>query len=282
MFLLSNAIFTFSATKILGAFWDFSGIILKCILIVVISGVLIKVLNSIIEKIILTKLKFEENKISTLNKVTSALVKVVIYFIAICSILSIFGINIASIIAVAGIGSIAVGFAAQNLVRDFITGAFIILENQYNVGDLVEVKGLKGTVENITMRITNLRAVDGSLHYVPNGEITTVTNFSKGFSNAIITVGVDYSEDVDRVIAILKDEMKGLEAKLEDLLEDPEVLGVSDLGDNSVDILVVGKTKIGGKFQIERDMRRIIKNRLDKENISIPFPQRVVHMAAPK
>lgn len=254
-------------------------VLTKCILILIVASLAVKILRILVDKFFLTRVKFEEKKVRTLKTVTNATIKVLVYFTAITTILTIFGLDISSVIAVAGIGSIAIGFAAQNLVKDFITGGFIIIEDQYNIGDLIEINGLKGVVENLTMRITNLRSVDGSLHYVPNGEITTVTNFSKGFANAMVTVGVDYAEDVDRVLDVLKDEMNGLAEKLEDLIDDPEVLGVSELGESSVDILVVGKSKIGTQYQIERELRKIIKKRLDTENISIPFPQRVIHMS---
>ncbi|MFV0502511.1 MAG: mechanosensitive ion channel family protein [Lachnospirales bacterium] len=251
---------------------------LQIFLVIVFAKIIIKILNYFVGKFMSKSKYIDHKKEATLVNVSKATIKIVVYFTAIITILKMFNISVESLIAVAGVGSLAIGFAAQNLVRDFITGMFILLENQYNIGDLVALQDIKGVVENITMRVTTLRSVDGSLHYIPNGEIKLVTNLSKEYSRAIVEVGVDYNADIDLVLEVLESEMEKADRLIEELLLPPVVLGISDLADNSVNIKIMADCKAGEAVNVERKLRLLIKKRLDKENISIPFPQRVIHI----
>lgn len=190
-------------------------------------------------------------------------------------------ISIGPILAGAGVLGLAVSFGAQSLVKDVIAGFFILLENQFAVGDTIEVVGKSGTVELMTLRIVQLRDIEGVLHTVPNGQIGAVSNKTRAWSRAVVDVGVAYDARVDLVLAVFADEAR---AFAEDdvwgrqLDGPPEVLGVQDLGDSAVVIRTLLKTLPGGHWAAGREFRRRMKNRLDREGIEIPFPQRTIHV----
>lgn len=253
--------------------------VIYCVVIVIVSFVLIAILNSILKKIMSTKLAhLDPRKSQTINSVLGSVIKFVIFFIAACSILTQFGISVASILTVAGIGSIAIAFGAQSLVKDVITGCFILFEDQYGIGDFITVDGVTGTVEEITLRTTSLRGVDGTLYIVPNGNVSTVANTCKRYINAVVDVGIDYKEDMDKVLEVLNDEMDKAESKVAGLKGRPTVLGITALDDSSVNVRIVAECTVKENFAVERALRLLIKKRLDAENISIPFPQRTVHI----
>lgn len=252
-----------------------------CALSMVIGAVITKILKIAIEKSIGANTRLSERKSKTMITVMQSVSKYLVYFFVFCQILTVFGINITSIIAVASIGSVAVGFGAQNLVQDMISGMFILMEDQYGVGDIISIDALTGTVENITIRTTRLRSADGNLHIIPNGQIKIVTNMSKGYNRAVVDIGIAYEENIDHVIKIMQDELENIykENKISDLLSVPSVLGVVGLSESSVDIRISADSKVGENWRIERELRRLMKLKLDKEGISIPYPQMVVHIA---
>jgi small-conductance mechanosensitive channel len=194
-------------------------------------------------------------------------------------ILSELGVNIAPIIASAGIIGIALGFGAQSLVKDFLSGVFMIFEDQYGVGDVVDLGEAIGTVEAVTLRITRLRDLNGTVWYVPNGEIVRVGNMSQNWSRAVIDVSVGYGEDLTRVKRILAEIAHDLwedEDFREVIIEEPEVTGVEMLAADSVNLRVMLKTLPLEQWAVGREMRQRIKARFDHEGIEIPFAQRVV------
>ena len=208
--------------------------------------------------------------------------RVVIVAMAILLSLNTF-IDIKPLLAGAGILGLAVSFGAQSLVKDILSGFFMLLEDQFAVGDVVELAGKSGTVERVTIRVVVLRALDGAVHVIPNGEITTVTNKTRGWSRVVLDVGVAYGEDVDRVLEIVRDEAAVFTASSDfrhQLDGDPplEVWGVESLGDSSVVVRLVARTQPGSQWNVARELRRRIKNRFDAEGVEIPFPQRTVHM----
>ncbi|QIG42142.1 mechanosensitive ion channel family protein [Nocardioides anomalus] len=194
-------------------------------------------------------------------------------------ILSQVGVNIAPIIASAGIIGIALGFGAQSLVKDFLSGIFLIFEDQFGVGDVVDVGEASGTVEAVSLRVTRLRSLDGTVWYVPNGEILRVGNQSQNWSRAVIDVGVGYDEELGRVKRVLQEVARDL---WEDddyrslIIEEPEVTGVEALSADSVTLRVLVKTQPLEQWGIGRELRQRIKARFDHEGIEMPFPQRVV------
>lgn len=194
-------------------------------------------------------------------------------------ILSELGVNIAPIIASAGIIGIALGFGAQSLVKDFLSGVFMIFEDQFGVGDVVDVGEASGTVEAVSLRVTRLRSLDGTVWYVPNGEILRVGNMSQNWSRAVVDVGVAYGEDLGRVRRVLEEVSHGLWEDDEFrgvIIEEPEVTGVEALAADSITLRVLIKTAPLEQWAVARELRQRIKARFDHEGIEIPFPQRVV------
>ncbi len=193
--------------------------------------------------------------------------------------LSELGVNIAPIIASAGVIGLAVGFGAQSLVKDFLSGVFMIFEDQYGVGDVVDVGEAIGTIEAVSLRVTRLRDLSGTVWYVPNGEILRVGNMSQNWSRAVIDVSVAYGEDLVRVQQVLRevghdlwedDDYRGI------VIEEPEVTGVEALAADAVNLRVMVKTAPMQQWAVAREMRQRIKARFDHEGIEIPFAQRVV------
>ena len=187
---------------------------------------------------------------------------------------------IGPLLAGVGVFGLALSFGAQSLVRDMISGFFILVENQFGVGDIIEVGGTSGVVERMTLRIVALRDVEGVLHMIPNGEITKVSNKTRGWSRVVLDVGVGYGERVDEVLAILADVGREFSTDTEwadDLTADLVVQGVQGLADSAVNVRVVVDTKPGRQWEVKRELYRRIKNRFDRDDIEIPFPQRTVH-----
>src|SRR3954453_6315628 len=194
-------------------------------------------------------------------------------------ILSQLGVNIAPIIASAGILGIALGFGAQSLVKDFLSGVFMIFEDQYGVGDVIDVGGATGTVEAVSLRVTRLRDLDGTVWYVPNGEILRVGNKSQNWSRAVVDIGVGYDEDLARARRVLTEVAHDLwqdDDYRDVIIEEPEVTGVEALNPDAITLRVLVKTAPLQQWAVARELRQRIKSRFDHEGIEIPFPQRVV------
>jgi small conductance mechanosensitive channel len=184
-------------------------------------------------------------------------------------------LDIGPLLASVGVLGLAVSFGAQSLVKDVITGTFMLLESQFGVGDIVRISDVSGQVERMTLRTTTLRDLHGVVHIVPNGEITRVSNLTKSWSKAVLDIGVAYRESVDRVIELLHDIVEEFHHDDEwsgRVLEAPEVLGVQELADSAVIIRVSIKTLPQEQFGVSRELRRRIKNRFDEEGVEIPFP----------
>lgn len=247
---------------------------------IIISRMVIKFLSMVTHKSIHLNNALTDRKKETVFAISDSVIKYVVLFITLCSILTTFDVDISSLIAFASVSSVAIGFGAQSVIQDIITGMFILFEDQLGVGDVITIESLTGIVESIGLRSTRLRSLDGDVHIIPNGSIKIVTNKSKDFNRGLIDIGVDYSENVDRVIRVLEGELKRIfEQKLVDgIIEEPKVLGVEELAESSVIIRILVDTEVGQNWNVERELRRMIKNKFDKEDIIIPFPQRVVHM----
>jgi small conductance mechanosensitive channel len=218
-----------------------------------------------------------EQRIDALTSVLRSLVTFVIYTVAVFMILGEIGINLGPLIAGAGIIGVALGFGSQSLVKDFLSGVFILVEDQFGVGDIVDLDGqTSGTVDAVSLRTTRLRSVDGTLWHVPNGEIRRVGNKSQHWSRALIDIEVAYDTDLDHaeaVIARVADEIATGDA---DVIEQPEVWGVEQLGANGIVIRLVVKTRPSEQFRVSRELRRKIKAVFEEEGIEIPFPQQTV------
>lgn len=221
-----------------------------------------------------------EKRAKTIMSVINTASTILLGIFAAFMVLREFGINITPLLTGAGIVGIAVGFAAQSIIKDFVQGFFILAENQLRVGDVVEVAGHVGTVERITMRTTRLRSLEGHVHMVPNGEISIVENMTHGWSRALVDIGVAYKEDLERVISVIENTAFQLREephfkKL--IMDDPEVLGVQELGDSAITIRLMLKTLPMRQWEIKRELYKRLKARFDQEGISIPFPQLRLH-----
>jgi moderate conductance mechanosensitive channel len=192
-------------------------------------------------------------------------------------------IAIGPLLAGVGVVGLAVSFGAQSLVKDVISGFFILLENQFGMGDVVAINGVAGKVERMTLRVVMLRDLEGVMHVIPNGTISVVSNRTRGFSRSVLDIGVAYEEDIDRVIAVLRDlelEFHADPAWQQAFIDKPEVLGVQALADSSVNVRVLFTTHPGRQWEVAREFRRRVKNRFDAEGITIPFPQRTIHLGS--
>ncbi len=225
-------------------------------------------------------LTLREKRGQTIAQLLRSVGRVGILVIALLLTLNTF-IEITPLLAGAGILGLAISFGAQSLVKDIIAGFFILLENQFAVGDIVGAAGKSGVVERMTLRVVQLRDIEGILHTIPNGEITVVSNRTRGWSRAVLEIGVAYATDLDRALAVFRDEASRLntDEKWKHRLDGPtEVSGVESLGDSSIVIRTLLRTIPGSQWDVAREFRRRIKNRLDREGIEIPFPQRTMHI----
>jgi small conductance mechanosensitive channel len=201
-----------------------------------------------------------------------------ILFFAFMQILDAFNFNIAPLLASAGIAGLAIGFGAQTLVKDVINGFFILAENQFEVGDTIKASGVSGTVEEITMRRTVLRDADGTLHIVPNGSIQLVSNMTRDWSQVTLHVSVDYSENSDRIVSLLRevsDSFYNDGAFRQDMVAEPQVHGIERVRGMEVDYLVTIKVRPGKQYGVAREMRRRIKTCFDEQKIKAGAPAQV-------
>ena len=221
-----------------------------------------------------------ERRGRTISQLLRSFGRVLIVTIAILLTFNVF-INIAPILAGAGILGLAVSFGAQSLVRDIISGFFILSENQFGLGDVIEVAGKAGVVEKMTLRVVVLRDLEGAMHIIPNGELKVVTNRTRGWARAVVDIGVPYNVDVDRAIAVVRDEAAQFsnDSVWAIQLDGPlEVLGVESLGESAMVIRTLIKTQAGSQWNAGREFRRRLILRLEREGIQIPVPERRVHL----
>jgi len=210
---------------------------------------------------------------TTLGSLLKSIVTAVIGVIVVVMALEILGYPVGPLLASAGIAGVALGFGAQNLVKDFLSGIFMLLEDQYGVGDVIDMGEASGTVEAVGLRVTRLRSVDGTVWYVRNGEVIRVGNSSHGWARAVLDVRVAYEEDTDRARALLLGVARDITADPEwsdSVLEEPEVWGVEDLAADSVILRLVVKTEPLQQWKLARELRERIKQTFDAEGIDIP------------
>ncbi|MBK8274707.1 MAG: mechanosensitive ion channel family protein [Nitrospira sp.] len=227
----------------------------------------------------------EIQRASTLTQIVRDVARIAIFFVGVMMILSEMGIDLKPMLAAAGLGGLAIGFGAQSLVKDVISGFFILLENSIRVGDVVEVAGVSGLVEQIELRSIRLRDLAGNVHVVPNGVIDKVKNMTKDYSYYVFDVGVAYREDVDEVMATLKsiaDELQADPAFKDDILDPLEMLGVDQFAHSAVIIKCRVKTQPIKQWRIGREMNRRIKKTFDAKGIEIPFPHQTIYWGEAK
>jgi small-conductance mechanosensitive channel len=221
-----------------------------------------------------------QKRADTLSGVVRWALQTGIIVVTLIMLLGKIGVEIGPIIAAAGIVGLAVGFGAQNLVQDIISGFFILLEDQVRVGDVVQLDGRGGLVERITLRMVVLRDMSGNVHYVRNGKIDVVTNMTKDYSRYVFNIGVAYREDVDEVIGVIKKVDEGLRADPEfkdDIIQPIEVMGLDEFGDSALIIKARTTTKPIKQWRVGREFNRRLKMAFDKQGIEIPFPHLTIY-----
>lgn len=266
--------------------------IISIAIILLVAFILKKSLNAFIDKSIRKMVKpdkhtskvEEKQREDTLIKISSGILSFFYWPIISIIVISKLGVNIAPLLAGAGVIGLAVGFGAQSLVKDIVTGLFIIAENQYRVGDVVKLDGQSsptiGTVESVSLRVTVLRDLDGLEHHVPNGTIELTSNYSKEYSGINLNVGVSYEEDLEKVIRVVNqvgDKLSKENDWQDQILKKPQFLRVDEFGDSSIVIKITGVVKPLKQWAVTGELRKRIKLAFDENDIEIPFPQRVIH-----
>ena len=209
-------------------------------------------------------------QIRTLGGVVYSVGVFLVAFFAVMEILPIFNINIGPLLASAGVAGFAIGFGAQTLVKDFINGFFILIENTFDVGDIIKAAGVQGTVESLTLRRTMLRDADGTVHMIPNSQMAIISNLTRDWTQLPMHVAVDYSENSDRIVALLKEvatEVRNDPNFADSIVADPEVPGIDRISGDTVDYLLVVKTRPREQYAVSRELRRKIKECFQKNGI---------------
>lgn len=261
---------------------DLPARLIEVAIIIVISFLVYEAAKIIIKRIVARQIQEEdplvrrlrEQRAQTLGSLFTNILLIVVITVAVLTVLDVF-INIAPLLASVSVVGLAISFGAQSLVKDVISGTFMLIEGQFGIGDVVKVGDTSGMVEKITLRTTILRDLHGVVHIIPNGEITRVSNLTKTWSRAVIDVAVAYREDVDRVIATLRELAAEFQASPDWaplLVEPPEVPGIESLGESGVIVRMTAKTLPLKQWDVARELRRLIKKRFEAEGIEIPYP----------
>lgn len=220
-----------------------------------------------------------ERRVKTLQRLAARIATVVIGVVALLMILAEFQISIGPAIAGLGVVGIAVGFGAQTLIRDWLAGVFVILENQYSAGDVVRIAGVDGVVEDFSLRRTTLRDLDGTVHTVPNGHIVVASNMTRGWSRVNLDIGVAYDTDIDRATEIINRVGQSLVEDAEwgqRIIEPPSVMRVNALGESAVSLKVLGQVRPAEQWAVAGELRKRVLAAFAAEGIEIPFPHRVI------
>ncbi|WP_282140166.1 mechanosensitive ion channel family protein [Cytobacillus oceanisediminis] len=222
------------------------------------------------------KERISPGRSKTLQSLAKNIFSYVLIFIFAVTILQIFGIKATAILAGAGVVGLAVGFGAQGLVSDVVTGFFILLERQIDVGDYVTTGSYSGIVEQIGLKTTQIRGFDGTLHYIPNREITSLSNHSRGNMRALVDIGISYDDNIDEAITVLQETCDKIAQVNQAIVEGPNVIGVQTLGSSDVVLRIIAKTENMEQWAVERQLRKALKEALEANGIEIPFPHQVL------
>ena len=213
-------------------------------------------------------------RIATISGVVRLVISITVWVVVVLTVMAFWGIPMGPLVAVGATVGVAVGFGAQDFVRDVIAGFFVLLEDQYAVSDVVTIAGVTGSVEAVTLRTTVLRDLEGAQHHVPNGEVRVSSNYTTGFSRVVVDVPVAYSTDLDVAMAVILDEAEAMAADatwVEAFMDAPTMLGVNELDESSVNIRVLLTTITEQRWDVKRAFLKRIKQRLDRESIEIPY-----------
>jgi moderate conductance mechanosensitive channel len=226
-------------------------------------------------------ISLHEQRIATLLGLARSVGMAVIALISLFMVLTTLGIAIGPLLAGAGVFGLAISFGAQSLVRDFISGLFILFENQFAVGDVIRIGDVSGKVETMTLRIVVMRDLHGTVHIVPNGEINRVSNLTRSFARAVVDVSISYREDADKVMEIMRDVGQGLwkdPTWRPILIDEPTVPGIESFTDTSVDMRILATTIPLKQWDVARELRRRLKRRFDEDGVETAFPHRTINL----
>ncbi|MDL4840940.1 mechanosensitive ion channel family protein [Aquibacillus rhizosphaerae] len=255
--------------------------ILRILLIVILASLVIRIGLKVLSRIFQQRdhgpFRISLRRENTLKKLVQNTLSYVVYFTAFIMILDTLTIPIGALLAGAGVAGLAIGFGTQNLVRDIITGFFIIFEDQFSVGDYVRTSGVEGVVEEIGLRTTKVMSWTGELHIIPNGNVTQVTNFSIHNSIAVVDVNIPYETNIQQVEAIISDLMHEMPSKYPELKDIPEMLGVQMLESSHVVLRIIAEVNPMEHWAMARILRKEVKGRLDEHGIDIPLPRLVMY-----
>jgi small conductance mechanosensitive channel len=263
---------------------------LRILLIFIVAYVVSRFLGFIVDKFIRKIIvpdafhsrEAEKKREDTLIKISTGTVSILIWILALLMILQETGFEIAPLLAAAGIAGLAFSFGGQYLIRDIISGLFITIENQYRIGDVVCFGDTCGAVEDITLRMTTLRDLDGCVHHVPHGAIDKVSNLSKDFARVNLNIGISYSSKLEKVISVVNEvgqELADDPLWKDSIIKAPQFLRVHEFGDSAIIIKILGDTQPLKQWEVAGELRKRIKIAFDKEKIEIPLPQRVIHQS---
>ncbi|WP_312470725.1 mechanosensitive ion channel family protein [Neobacillus sp.] len=255
--------------------------VLKIVAILVIANIIVRIGKVAIHNIFkirnMSPLNTSERREDTLSKLLDSVLSYVVYFIAVMMVLSVLGIDVKALIAGAGIVGLAVGFGAQSLVKDIISGFFIIFEDQFSVGDHIRIGLFEGNVETIGLRTTKIKSWTGEVHILPNGSITQVTNFSLNNSIAIVDIAISYGEDIEKAEKVIEEALKTMPSHYEELTKAPELLGIQTMGTTEIVLRVIAETLPMKQSGVSRAIRKDIKLLLDENGIKAPNPRLVMY-----
>ncbi|MEH7457245.1 mechanosensitive ion channel protein MscS [Bacillus pseudomycoides] len=254
---------------------------IKIIVILVLGVIVVRLARAIVRKAFhmgsRSPIQISERRTVTVAKLLENIVAYVVMFIMLIAILGVFDINASGLLAGAGVIGLAVGFGAQSLVKDVITGLFILLEDQFSVGDYVRIGQFEGAVLEIGLRTTKIKSWTGEIHILPNGSITQVTNFSISNSVAFVDVSISYESDINRAEQVIEKLLQELPEKYEEMVTTPQLLGVQTLAASEVVLRVISEVEPMKQAVIARALRKEIKARLDLHGIEIPYPRMVLY-----
>ena len=258
-----------------------SYILIKIMVIALIAGIAVKIAKKLIANVFAIRakspLRVSERREATILKLLQNVIAYFIYFIAITTILGNLDVDVKGLIAGAGIVGLAVGFGAQSLVKDVITGFFIIFEDQFAVGDYIRIGQIEGTVQMIGLRTTKITAPTGEVNIIPNGNIMEVTNYSINNSVAILDIGIAYEGNIDKAEQVINEVLEKMPDKYEELVGTPKFLGVQNLAPSEVVLRIWAETLPMQHFYISRELRRELEEALDANGIEIPYPRMVMY-----
>lgn len=271
-----NLITYFSTDRVLDYIW----IAFKIVAIIVATRLVLRFARFFFERIFkeptFKGISYNPKRVQTLKFLALSALRYVIYFLAVTMILEEFNFPVTSLLAGAGIFGLAIGFGAQNLVKDIITGFFILLENQFSVGEHVRIDTIEGVVQEIGLRTTRIKDYEGQVHIIPNGQISIVTNYSATDSiRVMFDVAIPYGEDVDRTIALLEAACQDFAAQNDKVVGVPQVLGLQTLGESSYTVRIYGRALPEEQWGVERALKLKVKTVLDEAGVDVPYPKYV-------